>query len=143
MREDMEELDYLILKAISFGYRTPEAISREINVDRNSVRERIGFLIREGYLSERVRLTEKGFSVLEKEILMRVRTLGPRPTLITFAAGIDRFIKRLLMFTVRLIRGGLRRILVGAAYGVGFFLSPILLLVILLLLLLIIGIFIR
>lgn len=139
MRNDVEELDYLILKAISFGYRTPEAISREINVDRNSVKERIRLLTREGYLSERVKLTEKGFLVLEKELLMRARALGPRPTLITLAAGIDRFIKRILMLIARLLRGGIRRILVGMAYGVGFFLSPIMVLVVALLLLLIIG----
>ena len=139
MRNDVEELDYLILKAISFGYRTPEAISREINIDRNSVKERIRLLTREGYLSERVKLTEKGFLVLEKELLMRARALGPRPTLITLAAGIDRFIKRILMLIARLLRGGIRRILVGMAYGVGFFLSPIMVLVVALLLLLIIG----
>ncbi|WP_456487483.1 hypothetical protein [Candidatus Alkanophaga liquidiphilum] len=139
MRNDVEELDYLILKAISFGYRTPEAISREINVDRNSVKERIRLLTREGYLSERVKLTEKGFLVLEKELLMRARALGPRPTLITLAAGIDRFIKRILMLIARLLRGGIRRVLVGMAYGVGFFLSPIMVLVVALLLLLIIG----
>ncbi|MDF2955663.1 MAG: hypothetical protein OD815_001279 [Candidatus Alkanophagales archaeon MCA70_species_2] len=139
MRNDVEELDYLILKAISFGYRTPEAISRELNIDRNSVKERIRLLTREGYLSERVKLTEKGFLVLEKELLMRARALGPRPTLITLAAGIDRFIKRILMLIARLLRGGIRRILVGMAYGVGFFLSPIMVLVVALLLLLIIG----
>jgi|GEM_PF-4455449 len=52
MAEKLENIDRLILKGVSLGYKTPRRISEKVNVDVETLRGRIIDLGIQGYLSD-------------------------------------------------------------------------------------------
>ena len=70
MAEELGEMDRLILKGISLGYKSPRKLSERINIDVVTLRSKITDLSTKGYVDNkdvRVAVIDKFISILERE----------------------------------------------------------------------------
>lgn len=71
MSEELDNIDRLILKGVSIGYKTPRKLSERINIDVETLRSRVFDLGVNGYLSDtqpgRVPIIDRIISLLSLE----------------------------------------------------------------------------